>query len=123
MPIFLSINLYLPRGIIAVLLNIGIVVVVCTRLIITKELRESNEWFFDKSLKGIGNSFVKIISGIFIVYGIVICILSLFGMFSSISINMTKEDYVIGTKKLYMGLFSLLMICYVIEFYLIYLFI
>jgi len=112
----------LPSGKIALVLNIGIGVVVGARLVITKELRHGKAWFFDKSLKGIGPLWLKVLISLIITYGIVNCIFSLGGMFSMLSVKMTMEDSAIASKKLFIGLFSLTMICYTIEFLLLYLY-
>ncbi len=112
----------LPSGKIALALNIGIGVVVCARLAITKELRQGKDWFFDKSLKGIGPYWLKLTISLIVIYGIVTCIFSLGGAFTLLSVRMTHEDYVIASKKLFIGVFSLIMACYAIEFLLLYLY-
>ncbi len=112
----------LPSGKIAVVLNIGIGVVVGTRLIVTKELRQGKECFFNKSLKGIGPLWLKVVISLIITYGIVNCILSLGRMFSMLSVQMTMEDSTIASRKLFIGVFSLIMACYAIEFLLLYLY-
>jgi len=112
----------LPSGKIAVVLNVGIGVAIGTRLVVTKELRQGKDWFFDKSLKGIGPLWLKVVIGLIIIYGIVSCIFSLGGAFTRLSVGMTHEDYVIASKKLFIGVFSLIMACYAIEFLLLYLY-
>ena len=122
MSIFLSLGFSLPSGIISTVLNIGIGVVVVVRLVITKELRQGKEWFFDKSLKGIGPLWLKVVISLIVTYGIVNCILSLVGMYSMLSVKMTMEDYTIASRKLSIGVFSLIMACYAVEFLLLYLY-
>ena len=122
MSIFLSLGFSLPSGIISTVLNIGIGVVVVVRLVITKELRQGKEWFFDKSLKGIGPLWLKVVISLIVTYGIVNCILSLVGMYSMLSVKMTMEDYTIASSKLSIGVFSLIMACYAVEFLLLYLY-
>ena len=112
----------LPSGKIALVLNIGIGVVVGARLVITKELRHGKAWFFDKSLKGIGPLWLKVLISLIITYGIVNCIFSLGGMFSVLSVKMTMEDSIIALRKLFIGVFSLVMACYAVEFLLLYLY-
>ena len=57
-----------------------------------------------------------------ITYGIVNCIFSLGGMFSMLSVKMTMEDSTIASRKLFIGVFSLIMACYAVEFLLLYLY-
>lgn len=121
-PIFISLGFSIPSGIISVVLSIGIVIVIGVRLIITRELRDGKDWFFDKNLKGIGPLWLKIATGIFIIYGIVNFIISLIGMIPKLSPKMTMEDSVIASRKLFIGVFSLMMICYAVEFLLLYLY-
>jgi len=111
-----------PSGKIAVVLNVGIGVALGARLVITKELRQGKDWFFDKSLKGIGPYRLKLAISLIVIYGIVTCIFSLGGAFTRLSVEMTHEDYVIASKKLSIGVFSLIMACYAIEFLVLYLY-
>lgn len=120
--LYLLLSFSLPSGKIVVVLNIGIGVVVGARLVITKELRQGKEWFLDKSLKGIGPLWLKVVISLIITYGIVNCIFSLGGMFSTLSVKMTMEDSTIASRKLFMGVFSLIMVCYAVEFLLLYLY-
>jgi hypothetical protein len=122
MTIFLPLGFSLPSGKIAFVFNIGIFVVVGTRLVITKELHQGKDWFFDKSLKGIGPLWLKVVISVIITYGIVNCIFSLGGMFSMLSVKMTMEDSIIASRKLFIGVFSLIMACYAVEFLLLYLY-
>ncbi len=112
----------LPSGKIAITLNIGIGLVVAARLVATKELRQGKGWFFDKSLKNICPSWLKVVIGLIVTYGIINCIFSLSGMVSMLSVTMTKDDYIIASRKLFIGLFSLIMVCYAIEFLILYLY-
>jgi len=112
----------LPSGKIAVVLNVGIGVALGARLVVTKELRKGKDWFFDKSLKGIGPLWLKVVISLIITYGIVNCIFSLGGMFSVLSVKMTVEDSTIASRKLFIGVFSLIMACYAVEFLLLYLY-
>ncbi|MCJ7691944.1 MAG: hypothetical protein MUO22_00820 [Sedimentisphaerales bacterium] len=120
--LFLLLGFSLPAGKIALVLNIGIAVVVGVRLVITKELRQGKGWFFDKSLKGVGPLKLKVVTSLLITYGIVNCIFSLGGMFSVLSVKMTMEDSAIASRKLFVGVFSLIMACYAVEFLLLYLY-
>jgi hypothetical protein len=43
-------------------------------------------------------------------------------MFSMLSVQMTMEDSTIASRKLFIGVFSLIMACYAIEFLLLYLY-
>jgi hypothetical protein len=122
MIIFLPLGFSLPSGIISTVLSIGIGVVVVVRLVITKELRQGTEWFFDKSLKGIGPLWLKVVMGLLAAYGVVNCIVSLVGMYSMLSVKMTTENYTIASRKLSVGVFSLIMACYAVEFLLLYLY-
>ncbi len=106
----------LPSGKIVVPLNIGIGVVIVARLVVTKGLRQGKDLFYDKSLKGIGPLWLKVLIGLVVSYGIVNCIFSLCGMYSRLSVGMTEEDYTIASRKLYIGIFSLIMACYAVEF-------
>ena len=92
------------------------------RLVITKELRQGRDWFWDKGLKGVGPLWLKVVMTLIVTYGIVNCIFSLRGMFSVLSVKMTVEDSAIGSRKLFIGVFSLIMACYAIEFLLLYLY-
>ena len=112
----------LPSGKIALVLNVGIGVALGVRLVITKELRQGKDWFFDKSLKGIGPYWLKLAISLIVIYGIVTCIFSLGGAFTRLSVEMIHEDYLISSKKLSIGVFSLIMACYAIEFLVLYLY-
>lgn len=118
----LLLGLSLPSGKIAVVLNVGIGVAFGARLVVTKELRQGKDWFFDKSLKNIGPYWLKLAISLIVIYGIVTCIFSLGGAFTRLSVEMTHEDYVIASKKLSIGVFSLIMACYAIEFLVLYLY-
>jgi hypothetical protein len=112
----------LPTGKIALVLNVGIGVALGVRLVITKELRRGKDWFFDKSLRNIGPYWLKVVIRLIVIYGIVTCIFSLGGSFTRLSVKMTHEDYIIASKKLSIGVFSLIMACYAIEFLVLYLY-
>jgi len=112
----------LPSGKIALVLNVGIGVALGVRLVITKELRQGRDWFFDKSLKCIGPYWLKLAISLIVIYGIVTCIFSLAGAFTRLSVGMTHEDFIIASRKLFIGVFSLIMACYAIEFLLLYLY-
>jgi len=114
----LLLGLYLPSGRIAIVLNIGICIAFSSRLIITKNLRQRNSWFFDKNLKNICPSWLKSIMGLIIIYGIVFGVFYLVGFFSELFVQM--EDTTIVLRKLHVGIFALTMVCYALEFLLIY---
>ncbi|HUT29095.1 MAG TPA: hypothetical protein VMX13_04815 [Sedimentisphaerales bacterium] len=118
----LLLDFSLPSGRIAIVLSIGIVAVLGARLVITKELRQGEDWFWDKGLKGVGPLWLKVVISLIITYGIVNCIFALRGMFSVLSVKMTVEDSAIASRKLFIGVFSLIMACYAIEFLLLYLY-
>lgn len=122
MTIFLPLGFSLPSSKIALGFNIGIFVVVGVRIVITKELRKGNDWFFDKSLKGIGPLWLKVATGLLVLYGIVNCIFSLYGMIPLLSAKMTSEDYIIASRKLFIGVFSLMIACFAVEFLVLYLY-
>lgn len=122
MTIFLLLEFSLPSGSIALALNIGIVVAVGSRIVITKELRQGKNWFFDKSLKGIGPLWLKVVISILTVYGIVNCIISLSRTLPLLTPKMTTEDYVIASRKLFIGVFSLMMAFYAVEFLVLYMY-
>jgi uncharacterized membrane protein YqgA involved in biofilm formation len=112
----------LPSGKMAVVLNIGIGVAVGTRLAITKQLRQGKDWFYDKSLKGVGPLWLKVVTSLLVIYGIVNCIYSVVKIYSMISVEFTKESSVIASRKLYIGVFAMIMACYACEFLFTYLY-
>jgi len=122
MTIFLPLGFSLPSSKIALVFNIGIFMVIGVRIVITKELRKGNDWFFDKSLKGIGPLWLKVTTGLLVLYGIVNCIFSLYGMIPLLTAKMTSEDYIIASRKLFIGVFSLTMVVLAVEFLVLYLY-
>jgi hypothetical protein len=113
----LLVGVSLPFGKMAIALNVGIGVVLGARLVVTKELRQGKDWFFDKSLKGVCPRWLKLAIGVIIVYGLVAA-----GFFRILSVGMTTEDSLIADRQLYIGVFTLLMACYALEFLLMYLY-
>jgi uncharacterized membrane protein len=65
---------------------------------------------------------LKLAISLIVIYGIITCIFSLGGAFTRLSVEMTHEDYVIASRKLFIGVFSLIMACYAIEFLVLYLY-
>lgn len=118
----LLMDLSLPFGKIAIPLNVGIGAALWARLALTKELRQGNDWIYDKSLKGVCPHWLKLVMGVIIAYGLVGGSIALAGFFPMLSVGMTKEDLLIASRKLYIGVFSLLIACYAIKFLLMYLY-
>lgn len=116
----LLLGVSLPFGKMAIALNVGIGVVLGARLVVTKELRQGKDWFFDKSLKGICPRWLKLAIGVIVVYGLVAGSIALAGFFPMLSVDMTTEDSLVASRKLHIGVFTLLMVCYAIEFLLMY---
>jgi len=110
----------LPSGKIALALNIGIGITLGARLFSTRELRRGKGWYFHKSLKNICPYRVKVAIGLIITYGIISCVFSVSKMASMLSATMTEEDSIIASRNLFIGVFSLIMVCYAIEFLLVY---
>ena len=65
--ISLILGFSLPSDIIAIILNVGIVSSVCVRLYVVRDLRQSKEWFFDKSLKNICPHWLKVLTSLIVV--------------------------------------------------------
>jgi len=118
----LLVGVSLPFGKMAIALNVGIGVVLGARLVVTKELRQGKDWFFDKSLKGVCPRWLKLAIGVIVVYGLVAGGIALAGFFRMLSVGMTTEDSLIADRQLYIGVFTLLMACYALEFLLMYLY-
>lgn len=117
--IYVLLGFSLPSGQIAVMLNLGIGIVFCMRLFMTKKLRQGNEWFFEKGLINTCPLWLKLVMSLTIIYGSIIGIFFLSRFFSEFSLVMQDSTGV--SRKLYIGLFSLLMICYAIEYLVLYL--
>jgi hypothetical protein len=111
--LFVLSGLLIPRDMMAMVLNIGIAVAFGGRLFVTRQLRQGKDWILDKRLKN--PRWLKTIMGVIITYGIAMCIFSLAGMVVKLSITMTEDDYVIASRKLFIGVFSLLIACYALE--------
>ena len=116
----LLLGFVLPNNIIAVVMNIGLFAVIGIRVFVTKELREKDDWFFAKSLKGIYPRWLKMVTVLIAIYGGVSGVVYFSGMVSKLSPTMIEADFVIAVKKLFLGYYSLMMICYAIEFLLLY---
>ena len=112
----------LPFGKMAIALNVGIGVVLGARLVVTKNLRQGNDWFFDKSLRGVCPRWLKLVIGVIVVYGLVTGSIAVAGFLPTLSVGMTTEESQIASRKLHIGVFSLLMACYALEFLLMYLY-
>jgi len=107
-------GLSLPAGKIAAGLNIGIGVALGVRLLLTKELRQGQDWFFTKGLNDICPRWLKIIATVIIIYGIVNCVIYFVKTISILSPTMTSS--LIPSRILFISVFSLIMACYTLEF-------
>lgn len=109
----LLLGVSIPSDMIAVVLNIGIGVAFGGRLFVTRELRQGKDWILDKRLKN--PYWLKVTMGLIIIYGIVNCVFSLGGMISKLSVTMGEDDYIIASRKLFIGLFSFIITYYALE--------
>jgi hypothetical protein len=116
----LLLGLPVPSKKIALALNIGIGVAIGTRLLVTNELRQGKDWFFDKSLKGLCPYWLKWTTGIVAAYGVINCIYYFIKTISLLSITMT--DASTPSRMLFISVFSLIMACYALEFTVLYLY-
>jgi|GEM_PF-3006541 len=116
--LLLMFNINIPSDEILVGLNTTLVISVIARIHLTKYLRQRNKWFWNNCIKNVAPHWIKVWTSIFFVYGICIAIVNLAGMFLRISPSMTEIDSVIASKRLFIGVFSLLLAIYSFELFL-----
>lgn len=114
--ILLLFKINLPSDSVSIGLNIALVILFFVRLILTRNLRQGNNWFLDPSIKNICPYWLKVWTIVIITYGTVVAVINLSGMFSQLSASMTEADYIIASRKLFISVFSLLLACYSFEF-------
>ena len=120
--LFIFFKLNCPSNELAIVLNIFLFSSFGIRLFITNDLRQGDECFFGKSLKGICPSWLKILASTIIGFGIVSGIVNVFRMVSLISLDMDDFEFKMVMRFLFMGVFSLIMGCYAMEFLHVYLY-
>lgn len=114
--IYVMLGFSLPVDKMAMILNIGMVLSLCIRLIITRELRQGDDWFFGKNLKNICPRWLKVSASLIISYGLINFVIHFIWIFSRISGTMTDAEYVIAFKNVHVAFFSLAMAAYALEF-------
>ncbi|MBN1787487.1 MAG: hypothetical protein JW806_03750 [Sedimentisphaerales bacterium] len=116
----LLLDFSLPSGKIAIVLNIGLGTLFFIRIAITKGLQQEKRQVLKDALRNLCPYWLKLIVSLIVVYGIATCIFSLGMAFSEISVAM--KDSTVASRSLYIGVFSLIMVCYTIEFLVVYLY-
>jgi hypothetical protein len=114
--ILLLFKVDIPSQKVSLVLTAGIVILFLVRLVSTANLRQTNNWFWDPCIKGLCPILLKMCTITIVVYGIAMTISNLIGVFSMISPSFTKEDYLIASRKIFIGVFSLWSSCYFVEF-------
>lgn len=114
--IFLLLQIRIPTRELALVLNIGLVMLFLIRILLTKNVRQGNNWFWDRSIAHICPYKLKVWTIILFAYGTIMAVVSLIGMVSKMSVSMTEADYLIASRRLFIGVFSLVFACYVHEF-------
>ncbi|MCE5341428.1 MAG: hypothetical protein LLF92_09945 [Planctomycetaceae bacterium] len=111
-----------PSNAAAIILNICMVLSTGVRLLLTYDIRQGDEWFFGKSLKGLCPIWLKISAGITIIYGVANGIICFVRVFLMISPDIDDFGHKIAMRLLFMAVFSLIMGCYAMEFLHVYLY-
>jgi hypothetical protein len=121
----LLLGVSLPASLMAIAFSVVLVVVFVTRLRVTKELRQGNDWIYDKSLKGICPRWLKVFLGVILVYGILILVVSLRVVYLTVvnaDFSTTDAEIMTASRNLHIGGFALMMMCYATESSLLYLY-
>jgi hypothetical protein len=116
--LLLLFKINIPSNEISVGLNSMMIVSVIARLYLTRDLRQSNQWFLDSRIKNVAPHWLKVWTGLVFVCGIAAAVIHLAGMVLRISTTMTEIDSIIAIRRLFMGVFSLLFAIYALEFFL-----
>lgn len=105
----------IPSDFIAKVLNTTMVSSIIIRILLTHNLRQTNDWFFDISIKGICPHRLKMWTKIIAAYGIGAAVISAIGIYLKLSVTMTQVDFVIASRRLFLAVFSSLFAIFAIE--------
>ena len=109
-------NISIPSRKVATVLNIGLVLFLCLRIIIIYYLDKKRGRNFYRKLKKYYPRWVKVIMYPLMTYGLISGIIYLSLFVIKLSPKMSEADYIIATKRLFTGYFLVVIWCYAFIF-------